>query len=171
MGARPKVVALNPRIDERDDAVADPPQSHAMDPVPCDVDAGLDQGGVIDGARHVNQRMKAFTYGRTRVDRAWKERFNASGQTSTFSCENSNTAHFLDITEFTDVFDVGCNWLYDSWADPTGKTFGLPSSTSASKHSQQMELGLPRRLCHGGSATGALAILGDDNTNTAGRLS
>ncbi|KAG9023132.1 hypothetical protein FS837_005953, partial [Tulasnella sp. UAMH 9824] len=122
MGARPKVVARNRRIDERDDTAADPPQSQAMDPVPCDGDAGLDQGGVLDVARHINQRMKAFTYGRMRVERAWKERL-----------ENSNTAHFLDITEFTAVFGVGYDWLYDAWADPTGKRrpFGLPSSTSA----------------------------------------
>lgn len=64
-----------------------------MDPAPCNIDAGLNKDGVLDVARHVKQGMKAFTDyrvdGRTKVNCAWKELSDASGQTSASSCENS----------------------------------------------------------------------------------
>lgn len=62
-----------------DTIMADAQKWQAMDPVPYVIDGGLNKSGVLDVARQVKQRIKAFAYayrvtGQTMwVDRAWKE--------------------------------------------------------------------------------------------------
>ncbi|KAG8942649.1 hypothetical protein FRC00_011707, partial [Tulasnella sp. 408] len=112
-----KFVASDPYMKQWNDTImADAQKWQAMDPVPYDIDGGLNKSGVLDVARQVKQRIKVFAYayrvtGQTMwVDRAWKELYNASGQSTASFGErgnNWNTAHFLDVAEFTAAFAVG----------------------------------------------------------------
>ena len=95
-----------------------------MDPTPYDIDGGLSASGVLDVARQVQLKIRHWGYAYKMsndtkwADRAWLELQTASGNTSTpfgAAGNNWNTAHFLDVAEFTAAFALGYDWFYDAW--------------------------------------------------------
>ncbi|KAG8862900.1 hypothetical protein FRB96_000318 [Tulasnella sp. 330] len=166
----------------------------AMDPVAYVIDGGLTESGVLDPAREVKERIKAFAYAyritnqTMWVDRAWKELQNACGQgTQPFGTpgNNWNTGHFLDVAEFTNAFAIGYDWLYDAWTDAQkttirdaitslGLQYGVASYNGSSAGTAynwwQTVNGNWNCVCNGGMTLGALAILGDDTTGLAEQM-
>jgi hypothetical protein len=157
-------------------------------PVPYNIDGGLDKSGVLDVAREVKMRIKVFAYAyrmtkeTSWADRAWRELQNACGQgTTPFGADgnNWNTAHFLDVAEFTAAFAVGYDWLYDVWtADQKatirtaivdlGLKYGMEALANDAGYGWWKRVnGNWNCVCNGGLTMGALAILGDDTTGTA----
>ncbi|KAG8940425.1 hypothetical protein FRC04_005252 [Tulasnella sp. 424] len=188
----PNFVASDPYMKDWNDTImADAQKWQAMDPVPYEIDGGLGKSGVLDVARQVKQRIKAFAYAyrvtkqTMWVDRAWKELYNASGQSSASFGEkgnNWNTAHFLDVAEFTAAFAIGYDWLYDAWTDQQKETIRTAIVTLGLQYGIQVYAnnaaygwwttahGNWNCVCNGGLTMGALAILGDDTTNTASSI-
>ncbi|QRV83275.1 heparinase II/III family protein [Ceratobasidium sp. AG-Ba] len=148
--------------------------------------------GVLDIAREVKERIKAFAYAYRMtndtkwVDRAWKELQNAAGNgTAPFGTTGDNwyTKHFLDVAEFTAAFAVGYDWMYDAWTPQQreqimwsiitlGLEWGVKSYNDPTSHGafgwwQTGVNGNWNCVCNGGLTLGALAILGDDPTGTA----
>ena len=81
--------------------------------------------GALDIAREIKERVKNLAYAyrlsndSTYAERIWKELLNASGNgTTSFgtSGDNWNSAHFLDVGEFTAAFAIAYDWLYDYWS-------------------------------------------------------
>ncbi|KIO18273.1 hypothetical protein M407DRAFT_32055 [Tulasnella calospora MUT 4182] len=121
-----------------------------------------------------------------RVDRAWKELSNASGQSfASFGekGENWNAPHFLDAAEFTAAFAVGYDWLHHAWTDQQKETiwtaivtlglqYGLEVCTNNAAYGWcgRPLTGNWNCVCNGGLTMGALTILRDDITNTASRI-
>jgi len=151
--------------------------------------------GVLDIAREVKERIKAFAYvyrmtNDTKwVDRAWKELQNAAGNgTQPFGTTGDNwyTKHFLDVAEFTAAFAIGYDWMYDAWTATQreqimwsiitlGLTWGVKSYNDPTSHGafgwwQTGVNGNWNCVCNGGLTLGALAILGDDPTGTASTM-
>ncbi|KAJ7760544.1 hypothetical protein B0H16DRAFT_1662143 [Mycena metata] len=90
--------------------------------------------GILDVARQVKQRVKAFGYvfrmtNNTHwVDRTWEELQNAAGNSSgsTWVAGGSdrwNSAHFLDTgqsalaSELSAAYGIAYDWMYDYWTD------------------------------------------------------
>ncbi|KAG8971092.1 hypothetical protein FRC05_011559 [Tulasnella sp. 425] len=105
----PNLLASDPYMKQWNDAViADAQKWQAIDPVPYDIDGGLGKSRALDVARQVKQRVKAFAY----AYRVTRDDSSASfGQKG----NNWNTAHFLDVADFTAAFAIGYDWLYDAW--------------------------------------------------------
>ncbi|KAG8896935.1 hypothetical protein FRB99_008570 [Tulasnella sp. 403] len=184
-------VASDPYMKEWNDTIiAHATQYAGMDPVPYTIDGGLDKSGVLDVARQVKQRIKAFGYayrttGQTMwADRAWKELQNACGQGSQpfgTAPDNWNTQHFLDVAEFTAAFAIGYDWMYDVWTDQQKQTirnaivtlglqYGIQAYGTAGYGWWKGVNGNWNCVCNGGLTMGALAILGDDTTGTAQQI-
>lgn len=101
------------------------------DPVKYDVDGGLTLSGILDVARIVQQRLKAWAYAfrmskdRKYVDRAWKEMQTAAGETKEpFGKDDKrwNPDHFLDTAEFLSAYAFAYDWMYDAWSDDQRKS-------------------------------------------------
>ncbi|KIO21389.1 hypothetical protein M407DRAFT_245483 [Tulasnella calospora MUT 4182] len=185
-------VASDPYMKQWNDTImADVNQWEGMDPVPYDIDGGLNKSGVLDVARSVKQRIKAFAYayrvtGQTMwADRAWKELQNASGTGSQpfgTAPDNWNTQHFLDVAEFTAAFAIGYDWLYDVWTDQQkttirtaiinlGLNFGIQAYANNAGYGWWRTVnGNWNCVCNGGLTMGALAILGDDTSGVAEQI-
>lgn len=122
-------------------------------------------------------------------DRAWLELQTAAGNNSDIDFGTApdrwNTAHFLDLAEFTLAFAYGYDWLYDAWTDEQreqllwsilnlGLSYGLASyeddDAQASYGWWQSTNGNWNCVCNGGLTLGALAILNEDPTGTAQAL-
>ncbi|KZT32797.1 hypothetical protein SISSUDRAFT_1066653 [Sistotremastrum suecicum HHB10207 ss-3] len=161
------------------------------------VDGGLSLSGVLDVARQVKERLKAYAYAfritgnKGWVDRAWDEILNASNNGSQpFSAgndgDNWNSQHFLDVGEFTAGFAIAYDWLYDQWSDDQrnaimwtmlnlGLNKGVQSYTNNTFHDfygwwQDDVNGNWNCVCNSGLTLGALALLGDDPTGQAQQL-
>ena len=100
-----------------------------------------------------------------------------------------NTQHFLDVAEFSAMFAIGYDWLYDYWNDEergklvsTMLTYGLnygaaalSGDSSASSfnwwtgNSNQIN-GNWNCVCNGGLLMAALAIVDADTTGTAQKI-
>lgn len=149
--------------------------------------------GILDNAREIKMRIKAFAYAYRMsndtkwVNRAWAEIQNAAGNgTTSFgpATDKWNTNHFLDAAEFSAAFGIAYDWLNDVWSDDqkaqmrfTMIQYGLgPGLTVFTQNagfgwwSQSTITGNWNCVCNGGLTVGALAILGDDDTGTASQL-
>jgi len=165
----------------------------AMDPVAYTPDGGLSGSGVLDNAREVQLRMKHWAYAWRMTndtkwsDRAWTEILTAAGNNTDqpFGSrpDNWNTAHFLDVAEFTAAFAYAYDWMYDAWtADQRnaimwsilnlGLRYGLNSYTNTNSGYSwwQTTNGNWNCVCNGGLTMGALAILSEDPTGIAQRV-
>lgn len=104
----------------------------SMSPVNYSIDGGLTGSGVLDPAREVQQRIKAWGYAyriskdTKWVDRMWTELQTAAGNTSQpwgqgdtegTQAPHWNSAHFLDLAELTASYAIAYDWLYDVWSD------------------------------------------------------
>ncbi|EIW74347.1 heparinase II III family protein [Coniophora puteana RWD-64-598 SS2] len=162
------------------------------DPVPYILDGG---NGILDPARQVKQRIKAFSYcyrvsNDTKwLDRTWVELQNAAGNlTGGWGPNNStkwNPVHFLDTAEMTAAYAIGYDWLYDVWSDTQKQaimwsmiTYGLNNGAIAYSDHDTSYYGWWTKgtqgnwncVCNGGLTMGALAILNDDPTGVAQAL-
>ncbi|KAF9479718.1 hypothetical protein BDN70DRAFT_878475 [Pholiota conissans] len=149
--------------------------------------------GILDNAREIKMRIKAFSYvfrmtNDTKwVDRTWTELQNAAGNgTTSFGPDDDkwNTGHFLDTAEFSAAFGIAYDWLYDIWSDEQksmirstmikyGLQPGLAVFTPGASYgwwSQNTITGNWNCVCNGGLTLGSLAILGDDTTGIAQQL-
>ncbi|KAG9314225.1 chondroitin AC/alginate lyase [Chiua virens] len=168
-------------------------QYMSLSPVAYVMDSG---NGILDPARQVKQRVKAFSYvyrmtNDTKwLDRVWIELQNAAGNlTDTWGPSNSsrwNPAHFLDTAELTAAYGIAYDWLYDQWsADQlesirfTMIEYGLSNGITAYDDANDpLYYGWWRNntegnwncVCNNGLTMGSLAILGDDTTGIAQKL-
>ncbi|KDR85362.1 hypothetical protein GALMADRAFT_132065 [Galerina marginata CBS 339.88] len=148
--------------------------------------------GILDNAREVKMRIKAFAYAYRMsndtkwVDRAWAEIKNAAGNgTTPFGPDTDkwNTVHFLDTAEFSAAFGIAYDWLYDLWSDDqksqirsTLIQFGLQPGLSVFTPGASFGWwstnteGNWNCVCNGGLTLASLAILEDDTTGIAKQL-
>ncbi|KAF8846223.1 hypothetical protein BDN67DRAFT_24661 [Paxillus ammoniavirescens] len=168
-------------------------QYMALPPVVYVMDSG---NGILDPAREIKQRVKAFSYAyrmtndTTWVDRTWTELMNAAGNlTGGWGPDNStkwNPAHFLDTAELTVAYAIAYDWLYNQWtADQlesirfTMIEYGLNNGIIAYNAADDAlfygwwrnnTAGNWNCVCNNGLTMGALAILGDDTSGIAQQL-
>jgi len=149
--------------------------------------------GILDNAREIKMRIKAFAYvyrmtNDTKwVDRAWAELKNAAGNgTTPFGPADDkwNSAHFLDTAEMTAAFAIAYDWLHDIWTDDQkssirstmiqyGLSFGQIAYGADPKFTgwwKNDTLGNWNCVCNSGLTMGALAILGEDTSGIASSL-
>ncbi|KAJ7582584.1 chondroitin AC/alginate lyase [Mycena floridula] len=148
--------------------------------------------GMLDNARQVKQRVKAFAYAfrmsndKQWVDHCWSELQNAAGNGSQpfgFSATDRwNSQHFLDVAEMSAAFAIAYDWLYDQWSDEQkGQirssivTFGLNYGVAAYNGAgfgwwRSGTQGNWNCVCNSGLTMASLAILGDDDSGTAAQL-
>ncbi|KAK0478316.1 chondroitin AC/alginate lyase [Armillaria novae-zelandiae] len=162
----------------------------ALDPVVYHMDG---DSGILDNAREVKMRIKAFAYvyrmtNDTKwVDRCWEEIQNAAGNgTTSFgpTADKWNTGHFLDTAEFSSAFAIAYDWLYDVWTDDqktqmryTLNLYGLGPGVAAYNDPtvytgwwRTNTTGNWNCVCNAGLTMASLAILGDDTTTNAETL-
>ncbi|THH33428.1 hypothetical protein EUX98_g732 [Antrodiella citrinella] len=143
--------------------------------------------GILDNAREIKMRLKAFSYvyrmtNDTKwVDRAWSEIQNAIG--TNFGPNNDtkwNPGHFLDVGEFCAGFAIAYDWLYDQWTDDQKTTirssiiqYGLSQGIIAFANSNGQYWGWWAAasttgnwncVCNNGLTMASLAIMGDDTS-------
>ncbi|KAF5323499.1 hypothetical protein D9611_005754 [Ephemerocybe angulata] len=145
--------------------------------------------GILDNAREVKERIKAFGYAyrltkdKKWSDRAWTELQNAAGngdQPFGPATDRWNTNHFLDAAEFSAAFGIAYDWFYDVFSDDQksqmratmiqyGLQPGLTVFTGAATFGWWATgvNGNWNCVCNGGLTVAALAILGDDTTGVA----
>jgi len=150
--------------------------------------------GILDNARDVKRRMKAFGYvyrmtNDTKwVNRAFVELQNAAGNTSNpFGPDDStrwNPGHFLDTAEMTAAYGIAYDWMYEAWT-PTQRSQILSSMITYGFNNGVEAFGADPKgygwwktniegnwncVCNNGLTMGALAVLGDDPSGTAEQL-
>jgi hypothetical protein len=164
------------------------------DPTPYDIDGCLSCSGVLDVSRQVQMKVKhwAYMYKVTNdtkwVDRTWTELQTAANNNSAVPYGTNgdpwNSAHFLDLAEFTTTFAIAYDWLYDAWtADQRqaimwsiinlGLHYGEQAYTNASSVSYgwwTTTNGNWNCVCNNGLTMGALAIYNEDPTGIAARI-
>ncbi|KAJ3573667.1 hypothetical protein NP233_g2289 [Leucocoprinus birnbaumii] len=191
--ALPDLIAADPYLKGWNDTIFGNATAYfSLPPVPYFMDGG---NGILDIARAIKMRVKAFAYvyrmtNDTKwVDRTWTELQNAAGNgTNSFGEPDKqndkwNTGHFLDTAELTAAFGIAYDWLYDMWSDDQksmirstmiqyGLGYGLQVFTGQTNFGWWSSniTGNWNCVCNGGLTLGALAILGDDTTNTASQL-
>ncbi|KAL8278292.1 hypothetical protein RQP46_009324 [Phenoliferia psychrophenolica] len=167
-----------------------------MSPTNYTEDGGLSGSGVLDVAREVQLRIKHWGYAWKMsndtkwADRAWQELVVASGNSTTQSFgttgNNWNSAHFLDLAEFTAAFAIAYDWFFDYWTDAQklairtsittlGLQYGLnayadPTGLGADYTWWTKVNGNWNCVCNNGLTLGALAIAGEDTTGIAAKV-
>ncbi|KAJ7180651.1 chondroitin AC/alginate lyase [Mycena filopes] len=151
--------------------------------------------GILDVARQVKQRVKAFgyVYRMTNdthwVDRTWEELQNAAGNStgSTWAStgpDRWNAAHFLDTAELSAAYGIAYDWMYDMWTDDqksmirsTLIEYGLGPGVQAYTNTSVFTgwwanniQGNWNCVCNNGLTMASLAILGDDTSGFASQL-
>ncbi|KAL7285465.1 hypothetical protein ACG7TL_000562 [Trametes sanguinea] len=142
--------------------------------------------GILDNAREIKMRVKAFAYAYRMtndtkwLDRTYEELQNAAGNgTQSFGPDGQdkwNPTHFLDTAEFTAAFAIAYDWLYEAWSAEqrssiltSMKFYGLEvglnafSNSSTGWWANNIE-GNWNCVCNSGLTMGALAVLGDDDS-------
>lgn len=168
-------------------------QYMSLPPVAYYLDGG---NGILDPAREIKQRVKAFSYAyrmtndTTWLDRTYTELQNAAGNlTGGWGPANNtkwNPTHFLDTAELTAAYAIAYDWLYNAWTPEqrgaimaTMIEYGLSNGITAySDTNDPLYFGWWRNntegnwncVCNNGLTMGALAILGDDTTGIAAQL-
>ncbi|BGP24134.1 heparinase II/III family protein [Rhodotorula toruloides] len=165
-----------------------------MSPTNYSIDGGLTGSGVLDVAREVQLRIKHWAYAyrisndTKWVDRTWRELVVASGNDTNqyFGQDNKggdiwNSAHFLDLAEFTEAFALAYDWMYDAWTQQQrtaiawsivnlGLRYGVnafadPNGAGVNYSWWTQVDGNWNCVCNKGLAMGALAIFNEDPTN------
>ncbi|KAJ7890562.1 hypothetical protein B0H14DRAFT_3105325 [Mycena olivaceomarginata] len=173
--------------------------SESYDALPAVVYFMDGDSGILDVARQVKQRVKAFGYvyrmtNNTHwVDRTWEELQNAAGNgtssgSSTWAAapadDRWNSAHFLDTAELSAAYGIAYDWFYDMWTDDQRESirwtliqYGLGPGVQAYTNSSVFTgwwanniEGNWNCVCNNGLTMGSLAILGDDTTGYASQL-
>ncbi|KAJ7286306.1 chondroitin AC/alginate lyase [Mycena rebaudengoi] len=184
--ALPDLIANDPYMKGWNDMIfKNATQYKALPPVVYHPDG---PSGILDNAREIKMRLKAFSYvyrmskDTSWVDRAWEEIQNAAGTGATsWGPDNDkwNSAHFLDTAELTAGFAIAYDWLYDIWSEEQkglirdtivkyGLTFGIQQfTTPAGWWRNAGTNGNWNCVCNSGMTMGALAILGDDQSGLA----
>jgi hypothetical protein len=151
--------------------------------------------GILDNAREIKMRIKAFAYAYRMtndtkwVDRTLTELQNAAGNgTTQFGPAGApdlwNSPHFLDTAEFVAAFAIAYDWLYDIWTAEEkasimftmikyGLSYGVQSYTNDVNFTgwwQTATEGNWNCVCNSGLTMGALAIIGDDTSGSAETL-
>ncbi|KAJ7632996.1 chondroitin AC/alginate lyase [Roridomyces roridus] len=146
--------------------------------------------GVLDNAREIKARIKAFAYvyrmtnDTSWVDRAWEEIQNAAGNGTTVwgpDEDRWNSVHFLDTAELSAAFGIAYDWLYDVWTPSQksmimttllkyGLQFGVTQVTTSAGWWRTNTQGNWNCVCNSGLTMGSLAILGDDTSGVAEQL-
>lgn len=167
-------------------------------PVAYVTDGGLVGSGILDPARDVQQRVKAWSYAyqvskdTKWVDRLWTELQTAAGNTSQewgqgnvegTDAPHWNSAHFLDLAELTAAYAIAYDWLYNIWTDDQktaimwsiislGLVPGNAAHDTGSGWFFQPENGNGNWNCvtNSGLMLGSLAVLGDDPTTNSADL-
>jgi hypothetical protein len=191
--ALPNLISNDPYLSFWNDSIfVNASQYMALPPVAYVMDSG---NGILDPARQVKQRVKAFSYAfrmtndTTWVDRTWTELKNAAGNSSSWGPDNStrwNPAHFLDTAELTVAYAIAYDWLYDQWTSDqlesirfTMIEYGLNNGIIAYTPAEDPlfygwwtnnTAGNWNCVCNNGLTLGALAILGDDTSGIAEQL-
>ncbi|KAH9924626.1 uncharacterized protein BXZ73DRAFT_91218 [Epithele typhae] len=182
--ALPKLIATDPYLKSWNETIFQNATDYYNQPV---VKYFLDGGsGILDNAREVKMRIKAFSYAYRMsndtkwVDRAWLELQNAAGKgTTPFGPDDLtkwNPSHFLDTAEFTAAFAIAYDWLYDQWTpDQKGQiastmtTLGLQLGVDYINNGSAWWAGPSitgnwNCVTMSGLTMGALALLGDDTS-------
>ncbi|KAI0652050.1 chondroitin AC/alginate lyase [Trametes meyenii] len=161
-------------------------QYFGLEPVVYHMDGS---SGILDNAREIKQRVKAFAYAyRMTNDTKWLDRTFAELQNAVSDnfgpsgTDKWNPTHFLDTAEFTAAFAIGYDWLHDAWSDDQRgqilsamKTYGLEvglnafTNTSTGWWANGIE-GNWNCVSNSGITMGALAIIGDDTTDLAQQI-
>ncbi|KAI0257684.1 chondroitin AC/alginate lyase [Lactifluus subvellereus] len=188
--ALPRLIAKDPYLKWWNDTIFGNATAYfSLPPVAYHLDG---VSGILDNAREVKMRIKAFAYvyrmtNDTKwADRAWAEIQNAAGNgTTSFGPVNDkwNTIHFLDTAEFSAAFGIAYDWLYDALTEEqktqirfTLNLYGLGPGLSAYQGDNNIGwwntdiYGNWNCVCNGGLTLAALAILGDDTTGNAQAL-
>ena len=194
-----ELIANNPYFSFWNDTiVANATDVLNKDPLSYVTDGGLDGSGVLDIAREMKVRVKnlAYAYRITNntefAERAWSELETAAGNNTaiSFGADDGtrwNPAHFLDLAEFTAMFAIGYDWLYDYWSEE--RRAGLRSAIlNYGLHYGQLALsgdsqgstynwwassdtkGNWNCVCNGGLILGALAIIDEDTSGVASNI-
>ncbi|KAI0320454.1 chondroitin AC/alginate lyase [Amylostereum chailletii] len=147
-----------------------------------------DDSGILDNAREIKMRVKAFSYvyrmtNDTKwVDRAYQEIENAGSSNFGPSVDKWNNKHFLDTAELSAAYAIAYDWLYDALTDEqksamrtTLLQYGLTPGLSVYQGDPNgigwwngtAITGNWNCVSNGGIIMASLAILGDDTTGTA----
>lgn len=189
--ALPQLIQSDPYLKGWNDSIfGNATQYYSLPPVVYFMDG---PSGILDNAREIKMRIKAFAYvyrmsNDTKwVDRAWAEIKNAAGNgTTTFgpAVDRWNSGHFLDVAELTAAFAIAYDWLHDIWTDDQrsaikftmieyGLSFGqmaYGANSGAIGWWTNNTQGNWNCVCNSGLTMGALAILNEDDTNIASGL-
>ena len=167
-------------------------------PTNYSIDGGFDGSGILDPARDVQQRIKAWAYAYRLsnntmwVDRAWTELQAAAGNSTSDPWVPSqsqaglaqdqvwNPAHFLDTAELTAAFGIAYDWLYDVWTpDQRQKIMWSIIANGLNQGMTQYNTGAGwwkntngnwNCVCNSGLLLGALAIWTEDPTGVAAQI-
>ncbi|KAF7308532.1 hypothetical protein HMN09_00702300 [Mycena chlorophos] len=165
----------------------------AMVPVPYVNDGGTSGNGILDVARQIKQRVKAFSYAYRMTndthwaDRCWEELQNAAGNGTTSwgpDVDKWDSGHFLDTAEMSAAFGIAYDWLYDIWTDEQklairttlvnyGLYYGIQGYTVPTTYIAWWANDIKGNwncVCNGGLTLASLAILGDDTSGYAETL-
>ncbi|KAJ7749532.1 chondroitin AC/alginate lyase [Mycena maculata] len=149
-----------------------------------------DSSGILDNARAIKERVKAFSYvyrmtnDTTWVNRLWEEIQNAAGNgTTDFGPDEDrwNSGHFLDTAELSAAYGIAYDWLYDVWSQDQkdmmlstllkyGLNPGVTQVTTSAGWWRVNTTGNWNCVCNSGLTIASLAILGDDTTGVAKQL-
>ncbi|CAO1632313.1 unnamed protein product [Jaminaea pallidilutea] len=169
-----------------------------QDPVKYDIDGTASGSGILDPARDVQQRIKAWAYAYRMTkdtkwaDRAWTELQVAAGNSSSTVWSASqlgnglaqnqtwNPSHFLDVAELTAAFAIGYDWLYDAWSNDqrtaimwsiiqNGLMQGMEQYNTATGWWKTTN-GNWNCVCNSGMMLGALAIASEDPTQYSSQI-
>ncbi|KAJ6604490.1 chondroitin AC/alginate lyase [Mycena vulgaris] len=189
--ALPNLIAKDPYFSGWNETIfLNASQYYDLPPVVYNMDG---DSGILDNAREVKMRIKAFAYVYRMTndikwaDRVWSEVQNAAGNGSTPfgpDVDKWNSLHFLDTAEFSAAFGIAYDWLYDIWT-PTQKSQiitsliqyglepGIQAYTNTSVYTgwwRTNTTGNWNCVCNGGLTMASLAILGDDTSGLASQL-
>ncbi|CAD6911655.1 unnamed protein product [Tilletia controversa] len=166
---------------------------YSLPPTNYSIDGGFTGSGILDVAREVQQRVRAWAYvaratnDQKWVDRTWRELSVAAANTSTYFGQDQptpwNALHFLDTAEMTTAFAIAYDWLYPSW-NATQKAYivdwikrwglqpGMQAYTTADGWWTMAgnNNGNWNCVCNSGMILGALAIAGDDDSGLSSQI-
>lgn len=188
--ALPNLIKNDPYLKIWNDTIfGNATQYYNLPPVVYHMDGS---SGILDNAREIKMRVKAFAYVyRMTNDSKWVDRTLSELQNAVsdnFGPNDDtkwNPAHFLDTAEFTAAFAIAYDWLYDMWTDDQKSMirssmikYGLQQGIIAINNSDNQFHGWWTNntqgnwncVCNSGLTMGSLAILGDDDSNVAQTL-
>ncbi|KAF8078779.1 chondroitin AC/alginate lyase [Lyophyllum atratum] len=188
--ALPALIKSDPYLKGWNDTIfGNATEYYALPPVKYFMDG---PSGMLDNAREVKMRIKAFAYAYHMtndtkwVDRTWAEIQNAANNgTAAFGPSTDdiwNIVHFLDPAEFTAAFAIAYDWLYSQWSDLqksqiryTMIKYGMQPGLAALQNPSVgwwsvNTTGNWNCVCNSGLTMGSLAILGDDDSGIAQQL-